>query len=217
MVGYPYNPIYVQLSFFSKGSCIWANDVTTLGCFAGFFRDQGKPTNQNWVNMLGNHKKHPWQEGIRTPLDLLYRPRIPLAWQEGSAKMQDLALRPGIGGRDYRNIAQYSSFNCIHSNAHRVSTSTPKHTHNCNSTCVSSSLFVTLFPNHKNLCFFEPFSRMASSIDSVGKRCAAVEQGHHELEAHFVNFMSDPRVETHPKRWKQKGNNGGRFVKRRTW
>lgn len=41
---------------------------------------------------------------------------------------------------------------------------------------------------------------MASSIDGVGKRCAAVEQGHHDLEAHFVNFMSDPRVETHPKR-----------------
>ena len=48
----------------------------------------------------------------------------------------------------------HSSFNFIHSNAHRVSTSIPKHTHNCNSTCVSLSLFVTLFPNHKNLRFF---------------------------------------------------------------
>jgi len=39
-------------------------------------------------------------------------------------------------------------------------------------------------------------SRMASSIDSVGKRCAAVEQGHHDLEAHFVNFMKASRSES---------------------
>lgn len=48
--------------------------------------------------------------------------------------------------------------------------------------------------------------RMASSIDSVGKRCAAVEQGHHELEAHFVNFMSGTpgSNQTHRKRFPKK-------------
>ena len=30
---------------------------------------------------------------------------------------------------------------------------------------------------------------MASSIESVGKRCAAMEQGHRDLESHFVDFM----------------------------
>jgi len=37
--------------------------------------------------------------------------------------------------------------------------------------------------------------RMASSIDSVGKRCAAMEQGHRDLESHFVDFMKASRSE----------------------
>jgi hypothetical protein len=35
-------------------------------------------------------------------------------------------------------------------------------------------------------------ARMASSMDSVGKRCAAMEQGHRDLESHFVDFMPGP-------------------------
>lgn len=37
--------------------------------------------------------------------------------------------------------------------------------------------------------------RMAGSIDSVGKRCAAMEQGHRDLESHFVDFMKASRSE----------------------
>ena len=29
-------------------------------------------------------------------------------------------------------------------------------------------------------------------MDSVGKRCAAMEQGHRDLESHFVDFMPGP-------------------------
>lgn len=38
--------------------------------------------------------------------------------------------------------------------------------------------------------------RMASSMDSVGKRCAAMEQGHRDLESHFVDFMKASRSES---------------------
>lgn len=32
--------------------------------------------------------------------------------------------------------------------------------------------------------------RMASSIDSVAKRCSAMEEGQKDLESHFMDFMS---------------------------
>lgn len=50
---------------------------------------------------------------------------------------------------------------------------------------------------------------MASSMDSVGKRCAAMEQGHRDLESHFVDFMPGP-----PGR---NGNGATAVARRTTW